>query len=878
MNFYSLMRDTEPEKVERMKSLQNNTAKVASTIVRKEFLIKCRKHNVFPDFITDNVGNHVNLFHEGTPYINKLESASFDNRRRLLNLLIKDTFYYLNGLFSQRNQVAMEIISMGDPEITGTFLSTQSKALETAIKNERKTCEEKFNAIYNESVNEMWKDEDGEEKNLYILTEKEIPKEVRKILSLGPKFALPLKNCEVPYMHIIAEVENLSKTFMNQQTQSQVRSKCVNLLTNFSHRHKNIKSNAEAVELNRLYDETKSFLKDCERKQEPLVVINADKGNRSVIMDQKLYLKTVEKILEDTATFKKLDGDPTEKIEDESNKLIDEMYNKKYIKTTAERFFLKTKNSVPPLMYSLPKIHKISNTRDIKSVQNELKGRPVISSIGSPTYKLSKYISKILAKSFASKFNVRNSSKVVEDIKNLKIPKDHVMISLDVKSLFPSVPVDLIVQSIKKRWEDIKKNTEIDKDLFIKIVRFLLRSSYFKVNDIFYKQISGAAIGDPFSPIAVDFAMEELTEECLRELGFDPTYCVKYVDDFFLIIPAEEVENTLTIFNNYNSKIQFTIEVEDKGTIPFLDIKIFRKIDGTLVTEWYSKPMSSNRMLNFKSSHKLSQKINVAYQTIKRICDLTTAYPPDNNYNLIKGMLRKNGYPVNLIKKLFEKYKKQAKRKDNEEEKPIRKFRALTNIDGLTQGIQSCINKFDKNIVICPKNVKTVGNLHTKVKDKLEMKKQSNLVYSIPCLDCDKSYIGLTQRQYLETRIGQHKDNVKGILNLSRKLGVTSNNIKGNLEEKLKVEEEKGNEMSTRTKNLRKLQKDCEKSGLVTHVAETGHNLDYKNTKIVDRSNHKNTLEILEILHIKINKNLNKKEDLKQLGGSYDGLLLNLKR
>ena len=42
------------------------------------------------------------------------------------------------------------------------------------------------------------------------------------------------------------------------------------------------------------------------------------------------------------------------------------------------------------------------------------------------------------------------------------------------------------------------------------------------------------------------------------------------------------------------------------------------------------------------------------------------------------------------------------------------------------------------------------------------MKKNKNLIYSIPCTDCDKKYIGEASRMK-ETRINEHKAKVKSL-------------------------------------------------------------------------------------------------------------------
>ncbi|KAI4476348.1 hypothetical protein M0804_013663 [Polistes exclamans] len=53
------------------------------------------------------------------------------------------------------------------------------------------------------------------------------------------------------------------------------------------------------------------------------------------------------------------------------------------------------------------------------------------------------------------------------------------------------------------------------------------------------------------------------------------------------------------------------MEEENNGTLFFLDINIIRNKDGSIVTNWYVKPTSSGRCINYNSNHLMSQKIGV---------------------------------------------------------------------------------------------------------------------------------------------------------------------------------------------------------------------------------------------------------------------------
>ncbi|XP_055590861.1 uncharacterized protein LOC129742948 [Uranotaenia lowii] len=100
----------------------------------------------------------------------------------------------------------------------------------------------------------------------------------------------------------------------------------------------------------------------------------------------------------------------------------------------------------------------------------------------------------------------------------------------------------------------------------------------------------------------------------------------KYVDDLFLVLPKDKVHETLQSFNLYDSHLQFTVEEENEGRLPFLDMVVIRFPDGNMSTEWYSKPIASGRILNYLSLHSLKMKINVAYNFVQRVNTLSCDY------------------------------------------------------------------------------------------------------------------------------------------------------------------------------------------------------------------------------------------------------------
>lgn len=102
---------------------------------------------------------------------------------------------------------------------------------------------------------------------------------------------------------------------------------------------------------------------------------------------------------------------------------------------------------------------------------------------------------------------------------------------------------------------------------FISAVRFVLDSTFFTFNGIIYQQTFDTPMGSPLSPIMTDIVLQDLEERALTSLNFTPSFYVRYVDDIALAAPSSALEHTLSVFNSFHPRLQFTMEIgEDKKT------------------------------------------------------------------------------------------------------------------------------------------------------------------------------------------------------------------------------------------------------------------------------------------------------------------------
>jgi hypothetical protein len=91
-------------------------------------------------------------------------------------------------------------------------------------------------------------------------------------------------------------------------------------------------------------------------------------------------------------------------------------------------------------------------------------------------------------------------------------------------------------------------------------------------------------MGSPLSPVIADVFMEHIEETALEGATHKQLCWFRYSDDTFVNWPHGPGKQSefLDQPNSIHESIQFTMETEKDGHLPFLDIDIHRKPDGSL--------------------------------------------------------------------------------------------------------------------------------------------------------------------------------------------------------------------------------------------------------------------------------------------------------
>ncbi|XP_072401557.1 uncharacterized protein [Diabrotica undecimpunctata] len=251
--------------------------------------------------------------------------------------------------------------------------------------------------------------------------------------------------------------------------------------------------------------------------------------------------------------------------------------------------------------------------------------RPILSSINAPNINVAQFLTDILSQAYNYKndFNIVDSFQFSEFINNYQLPREYVLVSFDVVSLFSNLPISSVVTSLRNHWNAIQPHSPVSWEIFSELLKLTFDTNYLIFNDKYYRQIFGTPMGSSISPILVNFVLDDLINESISKLDFQVPFVKRYVDDLILATPPDKILSTLSVFNSVDPHLQFTCELEVDNSIPFLDMRIIRTHSNTLGTTWYRKDMASNRFLNYHSTHPIRYKHNLVQALSFRVHTLT---------------------------------------------------------------------------------------------------------------------------------------------------------------------------------------------------------------------------------------------------------------
>lgn len=803
---------------------------LANNKSRQVFLLKCRRQNITPRFILDKVDHLLSGYRSNQWFApNDIDVVNRFLCQKLLNMEI--------GACCQ--QIDQQQRLVGDTTDLPQYhngLWTQNQHLNRKFKRLLAEQTHLDDVFYDDTFIKNFSNVD-------------VPKDVLTIFGLGPKFAVAPS--EYPILDLVTDVEHIvsSNTGHDHHLNRTTRGHMLFELTRLS----KIPPKHDRITrfLSKSMENARKFLKN----NPDIMVTVSDKGSVTIISSKNDYMLKMAQLVHNPAQFEELNEDPTNPLESKIYRKLLALDKKGYI-TRPERFKMNPTGTRIPRIYGQPKYHKTG-----------LPIRPIVSTIKTPAYKLSRFLATILKKSYSSPmFSIKNSKQFVSKIRKVSIPVGHILVSYDVVNCFGNIPTALTIDIIENEFDaHIKSYTGIPKEEFMQLLKICLNeANYFGFDGKIYRQLIGMFMGSSLAPILVERVIEAAVKHMMQLVDFPIPHWFTYVDDHLSIIPANKVDQVSTILNGFHPDVQFTIEVQDPQTnsINFLDTTVFN-VDGKIKTNWFCKEIASNRLINFYSAHPKRMIYNTAVAFAKRVYTLSHKDFHQDNNNRIRAILAKNNFPPDSISMIMSKATQWRRHSNGQqhsypflnntsalnsmpqsntatsvhhiERPPTTRYASLQYVPHLSDRLTNRFRQLLPDVKIAHKPAQPMRRVYTNLKQKLGTGKKSCVVYKVDCLDCDGCYIGETTAR-LEDRMKQHQGDIRRM------------NVK-------------------------------EATALVAHAKSNDHCFDFENVSVLHHEEFQPKLKLQEINQIILHREAacNYKSDSARISPAYYNLVLSSK-
>ena len=374
-----------------------------------------------------------------------------------------------------------------------------------------------------------------------------------------------------------------------------------------------------------------------------------------------------------------------------------------------------------PYMYGLVKTHKINNPI-----------RPIISSVGSVSYNLSKWLVKILTPLVGniSNTNVKNNVDFINKLTSLNLNFDFNMVSFDVVSLFTKVPVDDLLEYLEEELE--RHDIPLSVENLISLIRLCIKDSKFCFNGEFFVQKFGMAMRNPLSPVLSNIYMEFFETKLLPRILPQKVIWFRYVDDIFCIWPVHEnLQEFLNNLNNLVPSIKFTVEEERNCNLNFLDVTVLRN-DRNFTFSVFRKSTNIASFVHYYSNHHQNVKFSVFSGMFLRALRVCSPQFIDAEIKTIYDIALKLKYPRTFIDVAWKRARKTFYSTNDKLEFSKHNILKLP-YDERFLDIPRILKLFNINVVFSNINVKSLV-IKNSPKDLL------GCIYEIPCKKSDKEY------------------------------------------------------------------------------------------------------------------------------------------
>ena len=722
-----------------LKEMKKNMAKSKNQFI---FLQRCVKNKIIPKSLRINCDirnrKRRDIVHRFR--FELLIATKNDAKHRFFNFvrIVKGLVYDLSQILSEEDMVAVNNITEKSRE--AMFIRSKEKL----VNKFRLLFQVKNNVCKNISCNYV-------KEPVLNLVGDAVPDNHQELLNLGPKFVPNVKN--IPFMDIVSITESsaLKLEYNKMNGEAQNLRKDVLRILKTSRPVKDNLTHRQRVALKEIRDD-----KDIN-------IYPYDKGTGFVRIKK---IDAITKIREQIGDTKIITVDPTLKLaRDIRNELS--ILNKRKRFTKKEYECLYPSDPIPPRMYGTLKSHKPEKNYPM---------RIVVSTIGTPSYGISKYLVSFIQHALnKNNRRLKNSETFVKEAKHWIISPNEVQVSYDVINLYPSVPLQeatTVILDILNNDKDFKKYTKLTINEIKTLIDLCLSKCYFLWNDEIHELKDSGPIGLSLMVVVAEGFLQILESKAVIDaLYHQPPINIlsfyRYVDDsharFENIDLAVQFQS---ILNKQHQKIQYTIDTENENKeLDFLDIKVINNCCGNYDFKIHRKDAITNVQIKPESCHDPSILKGIFKGFIHRAISICSDKYLNDEIDFLVNVFVENGYKENDLRKIIVEVKSKRNEENGENDNNDKNVTitstqtiSLPWIPGVSPKLRKVYRKAGYKVVFkSSKNLKTI--LSSKNKTTLPNNSYPG-VYKIPCSCGIIPYRGETKMK-ISTRSIQHEDNIK---------------------------------------------------------------------------------------------------------------------
>ncbi|XP_075157558.1 uncharacterized protein LOC142230818 [Haematobia irritans] len=241
------------------------------------FLIKCKKAGIIPNFINNATKHTYTIFktHKNKnipPNIERtLHRYTYNFHMKILKLLIEYKHKQIHENRQNFQTAQTQLTQLLSQQDLSLYLESENTLYNSVTHKNKTTHTKKLDVLKQQHKKQL----NIRTHNDWFVnkTEKDIPREVQWILSLGPKHALPHNNKSFPLLQVIAEGEDCVQTIESREEQEMARTKLTTLINDHLRRSQ---MSLRDKYISSTVVQTRQYLKE----NDDILILSADKGGK----------------------------------------------------------------------------------------------------------------------------------------------------------------------------------------------------------------------------------------------------------------------------------------------------------------------------------------------------------------------------------------------------------------------------------------------------------------------------------------------------------------------------------------------------------------------------------------------------------------------